>query len=57
LTSTPFIVGVLLGAVGAWFLERRRNGSGGGPGIGGARGSHRGGGTSHARYSGLGRFG
>lgn len=55
MTSTPFLVGVLVGAVGAWYLERRRNG-GGGSGVGGARGRGSVSSHPHARYSGLGRF-
>jgi len=38
LTSTPFLIGVVVGAVGAWLVERRRIArESAGQGVGGAR--------------------
>ena len=54
MTSTPFLIGVAVGAVGAWFWTRR-SANGGGGGIGGPGGGGRRMGR-HAHYSGLGRY-
>lgn len=51
MTSAPFLFGVVVGAVGAFFLGRRSSGAGGG--IGGAASRRMG---RSVRYSGVGRF-